>query len=31
MLTDDVYRREFLGELRRTFRARTEYLKLRSS
>ena len=35
MLTDDVYRREFLEELtsemRESFRARTEYLRLRSS
>jgi hypothetical protein len=35
MLTDDVYRREFLdeltGEMRETFRARTEYLRLRSA
>jgi len=35
MLTDDVYRREFLGELtsemRATFAARTDYLKLRGS
>jgi hypothetical protein len=35
MLTDDVYRREFLdeitGEMRETFRARSEYLRLRSS
>ena len=35
MLTDDVYRREFLGELtsemRESFAARTEYLKLRGS
>lgn len=35
MLTDDVYRREFLGELtvemRESFRARAEYLKLRAS
>jgi hypothetical protein len=35
MLTDDVYRREFLGELtsemRATFAARAEYLKLRGS
>jgi hypothetical protein len=35
MLTDDVYRREFLGEItsemRESFAARTEYLKLRSS
>ncbi len=33
MLTDDVYRREFLdeliGEMRDTFRARVEYLRLR--
>jgi hypothetical protein len=33
MLTDDVYRREFLDdltdEMRNTFRARTEYLRLR--
>ncbi len=35
MLTDDVYRREFLGELtdqmRETFAARAEYLKLKAS
>jgi hypothetical protein len=35
MLTDDVYRREFLdeltGEMRQSFRARAEYLSLRSS
>ena len=35
MLTDDVYRREFLdeltGEMRETFRARTEYLRVRSA
>jgi hypothetical protein len=35
MLTDDVYRREFLGELtsemRATFAARADYLRLRSS
>ena len=34
MLTDDVYRREFLdeliGEMRDTFRARAEYLRLRA-
>jgi hypothetical protein len=34
MLTDEVYRREFLeeliGEMRDTFRARTEYLRLRA-
>jgi hypothetical protein len=34
MLTDDVYRREFLdeltGEMRDTFRARSEYLRLRA-
>ena len=34
MLTDEVYRREFLdeliGEMRDTFRARTEYLGLRA-
>ena len=33
MLTDEVYRREFLeeliGEMRDTFRARAEYLRLR--
>jgi hypothetical protein len=35
MLTDDVYRREFLdeltGEMRETFRARAEYLRARSA
>jgi hypothetical protein len=35
MLTDDVYRREFLdgltAEMRETFRARAEYLRLRSA
>ena len=35
MLTDDVYRREFLEELtsemRQSFRDRAEYLRLRSS
>jgi hypothetical protein len=35
MLTDDLYRREFLdgltSEMRETFRARVEYLRLRSS
>jgi hypothetical protein len=35
MLTDDVYRREFLdeitGEMRETFRARVAYLRLRSA
>jgi hypothetical protein len=35
MLTDDVYRREFLdeltGEMRETFRARAEYLRLRGA
>ncbi len=35
MLTDDVYRREFLdeltGEMRDTFRARAEYLRLRGT
>jgi hypothetical protein len=35
MLTDDLYRREFLdgltSEMRETFRARAEYLRLRSS
>jgi hypothetical protein len=34
MLTDDIYRREFLdeitGEMQATFRARTEYLRLRA-